>query len=315
MNDDRNFSKKIGSTILVVDDDKGIRQMLQMILSNQDYEILQAKDGTEAIELLEEQKVNLVISDVMMPVMDGYELCNFIRKSPQFRDLYIILLTAKNEVNDRVVGLDYGADDYLGKPFATAELLARVRAAFRLIALQNELKEKNQMLHDATIRDSLTQVFNRHHFNEVISNEVSRTKRYENNLALIILDIDHFKSVNDTYGHLVGDEVLKHVARTLKEKTRENDTVARYGGEEFTVILPETNMRNASEAAEKLRSVIESSNYQLENGNQIKITISAGIASFQENECQNVNELVDKADQALLIAKRSGRNRIMISEE
>ncbi len=303
-------SKKEANSILVVDDDKSIRQMLTMVLGSQNFYVLVAKDGLEALEILKEQTADLIISDVMMPNMDGYELCQNVKSDPALKDIYIILLTAKNGIEDRVIGLDQGADDYLGKPFATSELIARVRAAFRLVEMQRELKVKNQLLQEATRKDSLTQVYNRHHFNEVLAQEVTRCNRYGNNLALIIFDIDFFKSINDTYGHLTGDEVIKAVANSLKNNTRENDTVARYGGEEFTVVLPETGMEGVLMVAEKLRRYIETMPLAFD-GISHKITISGGVASYLENGCIGGSDFIDKADQSLLIAKRTGRNRIV----
>ncbi|OQY27476.1 MAG: hypothetical protein B6244_10510 [Candidatus Cloacimonetes bacterium 4572_55] len=309
-----NDRKPEKNSILVVDDDNSIRRMLRMILTNKNFLVVEAKNGQEAIDILKKRVIDLIISDVMMPKVDGFQLCRYIKNDPNLMDSYLLLLTAKNAINDRVTGLDIGADDYLGKPFAITELLARVKAAFRMIDMQKELKLKNKMLRDASIRDSLTQVYNRHYFNESISKEVARSKRYENNLSLIIVDIDHFKLINDTYGHLVGDEALKEVASALQKNTRKDDTVARYGGEEFVIILPETVLEKAHEAAERLRRVVQELKFQ-HNEKLIAITISAGTSSFQENKCQTENDFIDKADQSLLTAKRSGRNRSVICQE
>lgn len=354
-------------SVLVVDDEKGIRQMLYFMLSKSGYDVLEASDGEIAMNILKENTVDLVISDVMMPNMDGFDLCQFIKYDSRLRDVYIILLTAKNSLNDKVAGLNVGADDFLSKPFHTEELVARVNAGFRLIDIQKELKrinreldqknreldqknreldkkneelaQKNEQISQAAKMDALTQVYNRQYYDEIISIEVTRSLRYKNHLTMIMLDIDHFKGFNDIFTHHIGDEVLITVAGILKESTREIDLVARYGGEEFIVILRETKLENGMMVAEKLRTRIESDtthrthlqnllkadpkiqanreeyirrNPSLADRDFTRITISAGVASFQEHGCANEKELFDKADRALMhYAKVQGRNRVI----
>src|SRR5205823_4311179 len=188
----------------------------------------------------------------------GVDLCLELKSNPELRARYIIMLTGETEQEDKVQGLDLGADDYITKPFQSAELLARIRAAKRIVDLQNELMESNKRLEMLSITDGLTKLYNHRHFQDELARAFEESQRYQRPLSLAIVDLDFFKKINDTHGHAVGDEVLKAVSKIFQESIRATDLAARYGGEEFAVMMPETELDDALTFAEKIRSIIES---------------------------------------------------------
>ena len=299
-------------TILVADDDRSIRNMISIMLRSSNYEVYEAADGEIALQVLKEKQseIDLIILDIMMPNVDGMEVCDQIKNKMKLKEIYIILLTAKTMLDDKIKGLKIGADDYLCKPFARAELLARVEAAFRQIEIRKELKIKNMLIREEAKHDKLTGIYNRNFFDSVMEYETSRAKRYKEHLTIIVVDIDHFSNYNNTYGHHVGDEVLKRVAQLMDENTRETDIVARWGGEEFVIILPSIDLAGGVRVAEKIRKIIETDK-KLADNNIPNVTISAGVASFFEHKCDNEYELFERADEALMqLAKKRGRNRV-----
>src|SRR5260221_4918644 len=226
-----------------------------------------------AVEQLELQSLpwDLVILDRRLPDMDGVVLCHELKSNPEFKARYIILLTGEAEQADKVLGLDLGADDYITKPFQPPELLARIRAAKRIVDLQKELMESNKRLERLSITDGLTNLYNHRHFQDELARAYEESRRYQRPLSLAIVDLDFFKKVNDTYGHAVGDEVLKSLSRIFQESIRSADLAARYGGEEFAVMMPETDLNEAISFAEKIRALVEASVIQSQAGT-IRVT-------------------------------------------
>ena len=289
--------------VLVADDSPISRHLLQVSLCTSGYDTILASDGAEALRVLEQEEgPKLVILDWMMPHMDGVEVCRSIRKRTAERYVYIILLTAKGDQEEINEGLEAGADDYIIKPFDLQELKARLRVGKRILELHDQLV--SQATHD-----SLTSLLNRSAILEVLQKELIRSVREKNPVAVIMTDLDHFKHVNDTYGHLAGDAVLREAARRLSASLRAYDAVGRYGGEEFLVVAASCSVAGGTELAERLRQSIcrvpiDASDHP------IVVTMSFGVAATCE--MKQVNQLLRMADEALYAAKKAGRNRIEV---
>ena len=291
-------------TVLVIEDHPDQRDLLAIVLQREGYRIITAANGLEALEKLETEHVQIALSDIMMPKMDGFELIKRVRGNPRLKSLYLILITARIQEGDRVRGLDLGADDYITKPFSFSELLARIRVGSRVVQYQKHLEYQTQV-------DSLTGLFNRRAFEKKIDEEFERSKRYHNPLSVLLLDIDNFKLINDTYGHHGGDAALVKIAETFREKTRQSDFPSRYGGEEFVLILPETDQDNALQVACKIHDSIRACSFGTA-ARPFEITVSIGVSSTSARFYSDWRELVDDSDRALYQAKNSGKDRVEI---
>jgi diguanylate cyclase (GGDEF)-like protein len=298
-----------GFTVAVVDDDDAIRRLVRLFLKRAGYAVVECTTGEEARARLTSEPWDLAILDRRLPDMDGVMLCQELKANPDLRTRYIIMLTGESEQEDKVEGLELGADDYITKPFQYPELLARIRAGKRIVDLQKELVETNKRLELLSITDGLTKLHNHRYFQDELARAFEESARYERPLSLAMIDIDYFKKVNDTYGHAVGDEILKAVARLYRDSVRATDLVARYGGEEFAVMMPETALDDAITFAEKIRSMVESTAIPTGAG-ELRITVSIGVASVPHPDIHTAKELIVVADDALYRAKRSGRNQV-----
>ncbi len=304
-----------GFPIMVVDDDVVSRSLVERYLKKAGFEVASAGNGKEAISLLDQRFFPIVLTDWMMPEMDGPELCRKIRGRKMDGYVFIILITARDSKNDIVSGLESGADDYLTKPIHSAELLARINTGIRILKLEQSLLIANEEIRLLSITDPLTGCFNRTYLNERYPQEFSRAQRYSHSLSVIIGDIDHFKKINDTYGHQAGDMVLKKVGSCLMEQVRERiDWVVRYGGEEFLIILPETDCAGTRALSERLRNAI--SNLEIDYESQkIQVTVSfGGACSKMDNTSISMEQLINQADEQLYKSKREGRNRVSVRE-
>jgi diguanylate cyclase (GGDEF)-like protein len=296
--------------ILIAEDDVTSRLILENMLIKWGYDVISATDGNDAWEKLQEEDApKLVILDWMMPGIEGIEICRKIRENSEKEGqyTYVTLLTAKESKENIVTGMDAGADDYITKPFDMHELRVRVRAGKRIVQLQSELLEAKKRLEIQSRTDPLTGVLNRRAILSQIENELSRAKRNNAHISISMLDLDHFKKINDTFGHLAGDTVLRECMNRVKESIRTYDTIGRFGGEEFIVVFPEAKQEGALAIAERIRLKINEKNADV-NGVSIPFTISQGLATC--NGKSNIDELIAKADEALYRAKENGRNRV-----
>jgi diguanylate cyclase (GGDEF)-like protein len=297
--------------ILIVDDSRLIAHVAKTMLTKRGHEIILAQDGKAGLEAAKSEKPDIILLDVIMPIMDGYEVCEHLKEDDSTKEIPIIMVTSKAEAADKVKGLELGALDYVTKPFDEGELIARVNIHLRLRELYEAVQEQNRQLQEMANRDGLTGLYNHRYFHEQLSQDFLRAKRYHENLSCVLFDIDFFKKFNDTYGHQTGDIVLKALAIVVQRATRESDLSARYGGEEFALILYHTDGPAAYEAAERLRTMVESHEVQ-DNGNVLSVTISVGVATFPHERVHDSKELIDYADQALYKAKDNGRNRVEV---
>jgi diguanylate cyclase (GGDEF)-like protein len=297
--------------VMLVEDSRTQALKFQMMLESHGYHVSVAQNGLEAMNMLLNSQTSIVISDWIMPEMDGSELCRAIRKHDFGNYVYIILLTAKDSKNDIIEGLEAGADDYLTKPVDDAELIARLTTAERVIRLESSLKQRNKEIALLSITDPLTKVFNRGYLNDNLPKAFKRAVRYQQNLSIIICDLDHFKNVNDNHGHQVGDLVLKAFVKALDGSLRKDlDWMARYGGEEFLIALPETDLNGGNAAAERFRQRIEELVIHAD-GKDIQITASFGVAAINQDGDKSyltTDDLIKAADRCLYQAKDRGRN-------
>jgi two-component system, cell cycle response regulator len=303
--------------ILVVDDHEDNIELLRARLEARGYEVFGANDGYAALETVERVCPDLILLDVMMPKMDGIEVVRRLKSNSKLPFIPVIMQTALDSTENKVEGLDAGADDYITKPINFAELEARVNSLLRIKKLQTELKERENELKDLndtlkkiSMTDGLTGIENRRSLEDRLRDMWSHSVRLHEPMALVMCDIDKFKAVNDNYGHQAGDAVLKEFAGLLKNEAREIDRVGRYGGEEFLLILPGTVLDAAVTFAERLREKVESHTFSYEGGT-LKRTMSCGVAASPHPKVMDQEALVRSADDALYVAKETGRNRVV----
>jgi two-component system, cell cycle response regulator len=297
--------------ILVVDDNQDNIEIIATRLRYRGYEILEAADGFRALAIVRESAPDLILLDVMLPDIDGYEIARRIKGDPALPFIPIILVTARDSTEDKVLGLDAGADDYLTKPINFPELEARVRSMLRIKRLQDELEEKNRELERLSISDGLTGLYNHRHIHGLLAEEFERVERTKDCMSVAMFDLDRFKLVNDTFGHQAGDRVLVELADILRDTAREIDRLGRYGGEEFLVLLPETCIDDAAVFVERVRREVARRPFDIDRGEPLRMTISAGVASYPHEVIGSAEMLVRLADEALYAAKAAGRDRVV----
>ena len=291
--------------ILIIDDSPDALAVAKTRLIHEGHSIQCAGGGREGLDMVGRDTPDLILLDVDMPAPDGFEVCRRLKEDPAACSIPVIFLSGSGSIDDRVKGLDLGAVDFVTKPFDVFELRARVRAALRTKHLQD-------LLRTFALLDPLTELPNRRALDARLQQEWARILRHGGNLSIIMSDIDHFKSINDNYGHPIGDEVLRHVARRMAEGCRESDLPARYGGEEFVVLAPETTIEAAAEFAERLRVRVCSEPIEA-HGKSVKVTVSFGVAGHEG--LASPEELVQAADTAMYCAKSAGRNCVRVHQE
>jgi diguanylate cyclase (GGDEF)-like protein len=298
--------------ILIADDSIVSRHLLEATLRKWGYEVMAACDGAEALQILErEDAPALIILDWMMPGMTGLEVCQKIRQRGSEPYIYILLLTSKSQKEDLIEGMDAGADDYITKPFDQNELQVRLRAGTRLVDLQAQLLSAREALREQATRDSLTRLWNRSSILEALARELSRSEREGCPLGVVIVDLDHFKYINDNHGHPVGDAVLREAARRMQASVRQYDSIGRYGGEEFLILLPRCGEAESYSQAERLRKQLTQTDIRV-NDTSLRVTASFGVTAAIAGDSWSPEGLIRKADEALYVAKKSGRNRVEI---
>lgn len=300
--------------VLIVDDNTMQRRILRASLAYTDHEIIEARDGRAAWELIQHESVQLIITDWMMPEMNGLELIRRIREAEFPAYLYIILVTARDSKTDVIQGLESGADDYLTKPFERDELRARIAIGERIVRLEARLRDSMEQLRIVATHDGLTGLLNRAAIYERTHIELERSRRERFPLSLILLDIDHFKAVNDSHGHLIGDKALRMVAQTITWNKRRYDLAGRWGGEEFLLIMPETTLEEAGIIAERMRQSVANARLPLPDGTFLCVEASLGVTNVPAGVAIDLDMLLQQADEALYCAKKEGRNRVCLAE-
>ena len=296
-------------TVLVVDDTETNIDILVDLLSD-DYDVMVALNGQSALEIVDEDEVNLVLLDIMMPGIDGYQVCNILQNKEKSKNIPVIFITAKTDEEAIEKAYDVGAMDYVTKPFKSKELLARVKTQIKMQKLISDLEASKKELKILASIDPLTGLYNRRYFSKISEHILELSKRDKNTISVLMLDIDKFKDINDTYGHKVGDEIIILLSRKLEEYTRKSDIVCRFGGEEFVILLPETSFEGALNISEKIRFNIEQLAINLEYQKELKFTVSIGVSQVINEQDLNVEASIHRADEALYIAKESGRNKV-----
>ncbi len=300
---DSTGEERVLSKILVIDDDPFSAHLIDSCLRSAGFLSSYCCSPSQALQQIQAELPDLIILDVVMPEMDGFELCRRVRSHPALQFTPIIFVTRRGDVDQRVRGLEVGGNDYIAKPFEPQELVARVRAHLSRLA----------SLRDMVIRDGLTRCFNHKYFKARLEQEISRARRYKGEVALGLLDVDHFKLINDKHGHLAGDAVLAHLSSLVVASVRSTDVVARYGGEEFGILLIQAGAAEASIITNRIRERIAKTNFQVSSTNpvEVPVTVSIGVAQLSPEE--SMEQFIRRADSALYEAKKLGRNQVRIA--
>ncbi len=295
--------------ILVVDDEENFRSTLRDFLEAHNHQIFEAGNGVQALEVLGNEELDLIISDMRLPMMDGITFTQKVKETG--RDIPVIVMTAYASIESAVEAMKAGASDFITKPFKLKHIMFVMERVMETKELR-EMAVKTEYYKKLSNLDAMTSLYNYRFFKEMLEHEIEKHKRYNRTLSLLMIDIDDFKKVNDTYGHPVGDGVLKQIARLLKKSIRNCDLVARYGGEEFAVILPETLEEEAIKVGERIVTTVRNNQFKLMEGKPTgKITVTVGLACFPI-DAKDPKRLVDNADQALYEGKKSGKDQVFI---
>ena len=298
--------------ILAVDDTETNIDILVELLGDK-YEVMVALDGESALEITEEEKIDLILLDIMMPKMDGFEVCNRLKSNEKTKNIPIIFLTAKTDEDSIEKAYEVGGIDYVTKPFRPKELLARVNRELAMQKLIKDLKNSQDELRKLAATDPMTKLYNRRYFSQISAEFLELAKRNNQELSVIMLDIDKFKRINDTYGHKVGDDVIIALSKILVELKRKSDIACRFGGEEFVLLLPNTAIDGAEILAQKIRETVQNRSVKVEDDKELNFTISLGVSLVNVQNETNIEVSLKKADDALYKAKESGRNKVCVN--
>lgn len=305
----------MADSVLIIDDSEAVREKIIKVLESRDLfsRFYQAEDGLEGFKKLLVSPVDIVLCDLEMPRMDGFKFLGMLKGRQEVADTPVIILTGNDDRDMKIRGLEQGACDFITKPFDPEELVARMRVHLKIKHLQDDLKRSNELLLELSNTDHLTGLFNRRFLMECLDKEVQRARRKDGQVALLLLDIDHFKRVNDTHGHLQGDVVLQKVALHIQKELRSYDIAARYGGEEFVAVLPDTSLKEAFNVADRIRLSVQGMHFAGSLSNE-RVTVSLGVALFPALGIDDTDGLLRTADEALYLAKERGRNRVVVSD-
>lgn len=294
----------MNTKILVIDDTRLNIKLLTEILEDEGYDIYSASDGYTAIDIVREIMPDIILLDIMMPGIDGFEVCKLLKQDYDLKDIPIIMVTAKTDSSDVKKALELGAFDYIKKPVDEDEVIARVQSALRFKSYQDALKE-------AAVKDALTGLYNHGLLIEMLEKEIASADRKNTGICFIMIDIDLFKDINDTYGHMAGDSVLRELSFVLSKSVRIGDTVGRYGGEEFGIILPDVKYEDIYPLCERIRKNVSNNKFYADD-NIIHVTISIGACYKDPKVNMTVNDVIKSADDALYSAKNIGRNKVVV---
>ncbi len=289
-----------------MEDNEMDAKLIQRSLEGESYDIKLVKDGEETLNTVRQEKVDLILLDIMLPGKNGYEICQTLKAMEQTQNIQIIAITGLSDIDSKVKGIELGADDYLIKPVNRQELKTSVRSLLKKKVYLDKLCTKYEMAVYTAITDQLTGLYNRGYFDHFLDREVKRSLRDHTPVAMLMMDIDNFKMINDVFGHQAGDRILEQLADIVKRNIRGIDLAARYGGEEFVVVMSNTDKYEAEQAGERIRQSIHA--FDFDNIDS-KLSVSIGIA-MHPHDAKSVEDLIEKADQALYRAKRDGKNRV-----
>jgi diguanylate cyclase (GGDEF)-like protein len=296
---------KGNTRVLIVDDDEAVRNTMNEYIQAAGYNSKSVSCAEEALEIIQKDEFQVIITDIILPAMGGLELTKSIRKN---NDSDVIVMTGYGDEYSYEEAINIGASDFVVKPVRLEELLLRLKRVLKERELTKERVRMMEKLQRLAVTDGLTKLYNSRSFYSQLETEVDRFNRYKHPLALLLLDLDHFKEYNDNYGHLEGDKILVRFSQIIKSCLRTNDSAYRYGGEEFTVILPETAGAEARTVAQRIRSALEAERFSPENGPDVQITISIGVTEYHTKE--ELSTFIQRADKAMYISKKNGRNRV-----
>ena len=301
--------------ILIIDDSVFEAKHLTLLLQDQGHDVVYAETGALGMKMIKTESPDLILLDLVLPDISGREICRWSKLNADTQMIPIIILTSRAEVKERVAGLQEGANDYITKPFDDLELKARIAALLREKLLRDELQKKNSEYEDLlrkfekmAVTDTVTGLFNRRRFEEVLAREFERFIRYNVPFSCLMIDVDHFKTINDTYGHNVGDTVLRGIANMIQKQIRGVDTVARYGGDEFVVLLTQQKKEEAEKVAARIIKHLRQQTVEEIDKSGEKVSVSIGIASVPDPDLKNKEQVVQCADYALYQAKKKGRD-------
>ena len=307
--EEKNFSEKEIDlpSILIVEDNKIDEKLLQRYLQGEPYQIKLAKDGEEAISRAQQERIDVILLDLILPRKNGFEVCRTLKEMKSTQNIQIVAITGLSDLESKLKGIELGVDDYLIKPVNMHVLRTRVKALVKKKALLDKLCDRYEMAVHSAITDKLTGLYNRRYFDYFLELEIKRSSRQQASLALLMIDIDDFKQINDTFGHLFGDTILNQLGELLKTQIRETDMAARYGGEEFAVVMSSTGLEKAVQIGERIRQTIQSYSFGDKN---FLMTASIGIAMYP-SDADSFNQLIEKSDSSLYKAKRTGKDRVV----
>lgn len=305
----------IPADILIVDDVEDNLEILGDLLEFDGYNVRKAQSGEEALEQVQASRPDLILMDILMPGMDGFEVCTRLKAAESTKSIPVIFVSSMTDIDSKVNGFKVGAVDYVNKPFHHAEILVRVNTHITLLRLRKHLEEQNAELERLANTDYLTNLYNRRRFFHVAEEEFAEAIQSGNPISITLIDLDFFKQINDLHGHLVGDRVLVHIAQLIRSLCRVSDVAARYGGEEFIILHPSTDGQKAFQVAERIRKGVAAKPY-LRGEEEIGITLSAGIVDTEIcKDCPRIDDILALADKALYRAKERGRNQVVLFEE